>query len=295
MLNLDQLPPLFKSADRTALRAERRYLGLTYVSLLLLVVAALFGSFTIVIGARDTDWSGVVCLVAFVLTIIIRSFLLRTRPDRDWYEGRAAAESVKTLAWRYSVAGNPFPVGLDHSDDIFAARVAETLTDLDAIDLEPAAQDSQITDEMRRLRALPFTERKTAYRTGRIGDQRRWYAEKSEHHRNRASQATYAVLFFEAAGAIGALVRALAISDIDVLGLTAAIGAALIAVEQATQNSTLSKAYAIASQELASIGSVIESRATEADWAVFVDDAEEAISREHQLWRASRGLRDQVR
>ena len=42
------------------------------------------------------------------------------------------------------------------------------------------------------------------------------------------------------------------------------------------------------SQELAAISGQVDWAATEAEWAHFVDQAEEAISREHTLWRASR-------
>jgi hypothetical protein len=42
---------------------------------------------------------------------------------------------------------------------------------------------------------------------------------------------------------------------------------------------------------LSSIRSLIRWQETEADWSNFVDEAETAISREHTLWRANRGMR----
>ena len=50
----------------------------------------------------------------------------------------------------------------------------------------------------------------------------------------------------------------------------------------------LATAYAVAHHELGLIASRIDEIAAEADWARFVDESEEAISREHTLWRASR-------
>jgi SMODS and SLOG-associating 2TM effector domain 1 len=44
----------------------------------------------------------------------------------------------------------------------------------------------------------------------------------------------------------------------------------------------------VASQELSAISGQVDWSASERDWAHFVDQAEEAISREHTLWRASR-------
>jgi hypothetical protein len=53
----------------------------------------------------------------------------------------------------------------------------------------------------------------------------------------------------------------------------------------------LSTASGVTSQELAAVASELEALTDERLWAQFVAEAEEAISREHTLWRASRGLR----
>lgn len=57
---------------------------------------------------------------------------------------------------------------------------------------------------------------------------------------------------------------------------------------QAKQHRALAQAYAVASQELASITSQLNRGITEQEWPQFVIDAEEAISREHTTWLASR-------
>jgi hypothetical protein len=78
--------------------------------------------------------------------------------------------------------------------------------------------------------------------------------------------------------------------DLDLLGFGAAVAAGLIAWEQTRQDDRNAAAYSIAAQELASIKSLAPEQADETAWASFVDDAEEAISREHRLWRATTGL-----
>ena len=75
---------------------------------------------------------------------------------------------------------------------------------------------------------------------------------------------------------------------IDLLGLAGAVIAAGAAWVQAKQHQTLANAYAVASQELAAISAQVDWASGEQEWAHFVDQAEEAISREHTLWRASR-------
>ena len=54
------------------------------------------------------DLAAVIAGVAFSAALLAELYLLRRRPDRLWYDGRAAAESAKTLTWRYLVGGNPF-------------------------------------------------------------------------------------------------------------------------------------------------------------------------------------------
>ena len=64
---------------------------------------------------------------------------------------------------------------------------------------------------------------------------------------------------------------------------------------EAKQHRNLATAYGIASQELASIASELPTLNSEDGWADFVAKAEEAISREHTLWRALPGRPDRFR
>ena len=64
---------------------------------------------------------------------------------------------------------------------------------------------------------------------------------------------------------------------------------------EAKQHRNLATAYGIASQELASIETELPTKNSEEGWAAFVGQAEEAISREHTLWRASLGLSERFR
>lgn len=75
--------------------------------------------------------------------------------------------------------------------------------------------------------------------------------------------------------------------DVDLAGLMGALiaaGAAWLAVKQFAP---LASAYSIAARELALQADRLR-HVTESDWSGTVADAEEAISREHTLWLASR-------
>jgi hypothetical protein len=102
-------------------------------------------------------------------------------------------------------------------------------------------------------------------------------------------------IVLEIAGVIGGALKAFGWISFDLLGLLAAAAGSVMAWIEAKQHRNLATAYGIASQELAAIASELTTLNGEERWAAFVGRAEEAISREHTLWRASRGLSDRFR
>ncbi len=287
----DDLPALFRAADQNSLDAQQRFLLSLRVQLGLLVGAAIGGALTWRLGSSQADWAGIAAAVAFVLAALLRIDLLRSRPERTWYDGRAAAESAKTLAWRYGVGGEPFRpdvLGDPEADRLFIARLNDILKDLRGIHLVPAGgTGDQITPAMKDLRKSLLDDRKHAYETGRIEDQQAWYAKKARWNEQRARAWNGLMLGLEAIGVVGAILKATATIEADILGITGAAVAGAAAWLQAKQHLNLASAYSVASQELASIKALVDQPSTDEEWARFVDQAEEAISREHTLWRAS--------
>jgi SMODS and SLOG-associating 2TM effector domain 3/SMODS and SLOG-associating 2TM effector domain 1 len=287
-------PALFRSADRESQRAQRSYLTSLRVRLGSLVVAAFGGALTLT-TAGGFQVGGGLAFLAFACALGAELFLATTSPLTTWYEGRAAAESAKTLAWRYMVRAEPFEVD-DDVDKQFHAQTYSLLQDLRSISLgteEPAAQ--QITDKMRHVRALDFNERRQVYLADRIADQQRWYSEKARWNDRRARGWVLVSIVLEIAGLIGGALKAFGWINFDLLGFLAAAAGGVMAWIEAKQHRNLATAYGIASQELASIASELPTLHNEERWAAFVAQAEEAISREHTLWRASRGLSDRFR
>jgi hypothetical protein len=287
-------PALQCSASDGSLAGQRRFIGATRVRLVALVAAAFGGAMAWEVGS--VDLFGWLALVAFLIALGAGFYILATDPERLWYEGRTAAESAKTLAWRYAVGGDPFPVGPGASsadpdpDSLFLDRLDDVLTDLNSIAPPPPGSESaQITDGMRSLRAASFADRTTAYLTGRITDQEAWYAAKAQHNDRRAHLFTWTAITLEFAGVIGAVIKAFTVLDVDLLGVLGAAAAGLTAWGQARQYRSNGRAYSIAYQELASIRSELAS-VTEADWGRYVEESESAVSREHTLWRASKGI-----
>ena len=286
-----EFPALYSAADRNSLDGQRRFLNAIRLRLAMLVLAAAFGLFTWRITG-GADVAGIGASVAFVVALLAELYLLQARPDRLWYDGRAVAESAKTLTWRYIVGGSPFgreEVSDREAERLLLDRFRQIAGDLRGAYLVPvSAAADQTTPSLRRLRGLTLEERRELYRDERIGSQQAWYTRSAHRNERRATQWSLALTSLEALGLTGGVLKATGVLGVDLLGLAGAVVAAGAAWVHAKQHQTLANAYAVASQELAAISGQVGWAASEQEWAHFVDQAEEAISREHTLWRASR-------
>lgn len=70
-----------------------------------LIAAAALGVFNW--HVNGVDIGAAASVVAFCTAVVAEVYLLKERPDRTWYEGRAVAESAKTPTWRYMAAWQP--------------------------------------------------------------------------------------------------------------------------------------------------------------------------------------------
>ena len=281
-------PALYHAADRRSLDGQRRFLTATRLRLVMLVVAAVFGLITWRRGRADL--AAVVAGAAFAIALAAELYLLRRRPDRLWYDGRAAAESARTLTWRYLVGGNPFgltEVSEEEAERLLLHRFGQVAAELRGARLAPVGAGDRIGPALRRIRSLPLEERRVLYRSRRIDAQRTWYRTKARWNERRATQWSLILTGLEALGLGGAVLKAAGVFGFDLLGLASALVGAGAAWVQTKQHQTLASAYEVASQELAVIGASGDWASDEPAWAHFVDQAEEAISREHTTWRAS--------
>lgn len=235
------------------------------------------------------QWSAVLALAPISVAIISEVALFAWRPEKRWHRTRFVAESAKTLAWRYQVGGHPLGLQLaqEEADQELLERLTRTLDEFQDIDLPPAHQE-QVTKKMRGLRSQPLTDRIRAYREDRINDQRAWYAAKSEWNRRRANLFQIGLVLIELAAFASAIVAALSGSTLAAYSLLSALAIAGVGWLQIKQFRSVANSYSVASHDLAAVSASIDSIKDEKSWEEFVDRAEEAISREHTLWLASK-------
>jgi hypothetical protein len=287
----EDLSPFFIDADTNSNAAQARHVAQFRGQLALLVIAACSGVASFRWEGQGPDWAGVFGAVAFGAAIFLRLHSEQQHDEQQWYECRAAAESAKTLCWRYAVAGNPFPEILAEHEArrLLIDRFAAIGKELDYVDpSQSGSSTGEVTSRMNELRHAARPVRIRAYSLGRVQGQLSWYSNKAKENSDKARLWLKIAVAAEGFGLMGAVLKATALVSVDLLGVFSAIAAAAGAWLQMRQHRTLASAYALTARELRQIATLVDENMNADEWAHFVDQAEEAISREHTMWVASR-------
>lgn len=253
-------------------------------------MAALFGAWRFESGEGEV--AGVLGAFCFLAALLVELYIWKSDAERNWYRARAAAESAKTLAWRYAVGGEPFGKH-DPADPetLLASQMSEITSILKHVDMSATIGSGRlVTDWMRETRDSSLERRKTVYLRDRIEDQQNWYEKKSGVHKADLERWTRFLLGAEFAGVAAAVLSIATALPFDLLGVVGAAGAALAAWLQTGQYRTLHTAYLVTALELAAVRDAVPAAPDEREWSQFVEEAEKAFSREHTLWKASRGV-----
>jgi hypothetical protein len=258
--------------------------------LVFLVVAAVAG--TTHLRRGSIDWTQIIATAAFLLTAIVQSQFSALKPEQAWFEARAAAESARTLAWRYAVCGSPFSADLppEEADRLFVGHLQEIMRSLGNLPLTASGSDlQQITPWMRDLRRQPLPARIGTYQRLRLDEEQHWYAARAALNTRRARGWVAVMLTFEVVGALAALLTGMGAITLPIAGLAATVVAVATAWMRTNQHTSLASSYALTARELAAVRLLLREGCSEEEWAAFVDTAEGTISREHTLWRSTRG------
>jgi hypothetical protein len=176
------------------------------------------------------------------------------------------------------------------AEDLIAAMRARPNMRQSLMDIPTDAR--QITPTMRAVRALPFADRRRLYVDQRLANQTTWYHGKAVGNLVNARRWFWISLTGQAAAAIIALASIFAptLPITSLVGFFAALATAATAWTQLGRHEELSKAYALAYQELIAIRTLADGVNSQAELQQLVNDGESAISREHTMWVAKREL-----
>ncbi|WP_410791037.1 DUF4231 domain-containing protein [Kribbella sp. C-35] len=277
----DDLPGLHDAGDKASLEGQRYFVVASGIKLGLAASAAVVSAFS---GPR-----GLAIAVAglFLGVLCAEAWLWARKPERRWYDGRAFAESAKTMAWRFAVGAAPYLKTDATAEDRYLADLHRLLDDGPKTDIYPSNKPP-ISNAMEHVRGLDLHDRRSVYLRDRIDVQLNWYRTKALLSRKRSTQWRTALIAAEGLGVFFAFGRASDLIPIDAGGIIAAFvgaGAAWLGIRQ---HENLQRAYTYASQELSIARAALERCTSDTEWPQLVADTEEAISREHTMWRASR-------
>jgi hypothetical protein len=221
---------------------------------------------------------------------IIATLVNRERKyDKRWFDARAVAESAKTVAWRYVMHVAPFDS--ENAD----AKLVQELTSIGKdrpvlLTHSHGGHGEQITDAMKALRNAGFVNRKSAYLRDRVEDQRAWYAEKATKNSRYASLWFWMTLCLQIAALVSVVMKAGGVASFSPASLFMTLAATATAWNQAQRHDELSASYSLAAHEIANLKTLLGGCDEETSCLLLVEDVEEAISREHTMWRARRNV-----
>ncbi|MFJ7018448.1 DUF4231 domain-containing protein [Streptomyces sp. NPDC101117] len=284
-------PHIYRSADAASLEGQKRHLQYTRLRLYFVIFAAAASAATAGVSQSGIQKALVaLSLFFFLAASAAEIILLSTRPDESWYHGRAVAESVKTLTWKYCVCADPFPhsMGAADAERLFLQQLSDIVAESPIFLDYSSTGSQQITSTMKELRASDFSTRKIAYCHGRIEDQRSWYSRSAKKNERSALRWGVALVALELLGATGSLLILLNVTNLDMgsaLAAGVAAGGAWIGVKQ---YDSLASAYSLTATELALVRAEADQVTDDTSWSRYVISAEQAISREHTMWLARR-------
>jgi len=295
-LSYDSFPAAYRHADKSSKRYRRRY-STVVVSFSVFSVATPVVQLLLESNRQALATSLLVATVAQLGIALINAGLpLSTH----WYENRAVAESTKSLTWRYAVGGLPFSVDLPSSQQNdttqFSVRLMELVKVIHEHDMGFDSAEIVLDEDLSEvisLRQSSLARRQEIYRQGRLQDQLHWYLEKAQQQ-GRLSRIfnLLTVVFSLTATAIATAAASGHPDDLLLKGITPISAAALgfLAFSKSQNYSLNSSAYQLASYEIRLILSQ-QLPTDEHEWADWVDQAEEALSREHVMWQTSKRVR----
>ncbi|HMQ70404.1 MAG TPA: DUF4231 domain-containing protein [Ignavibacteria bacterium] len=286
-------PSTYQAADEISISSQKHYVRLMRLDLIFMLIASLVVIYDIKIDSLRL-WEYILTGLFLLMGLIITIILKYRRYEDFWYQGRAVAESIKTLTWRYITCSENFDSTLsqEKADEIFLDSIGSICKELNDLEGELSAKILNlpvITERMREERNKNLEDRKSLYIKYRIQDQKNWYSQKAEYNLSKKNFWFLVIIVSQIFGIISCVfLIKYPMSDWNLIGFFITISTSAIAWLQLKQHQELKQAYTTATLELNLIEEKSFSIRSEEDLSRFVLDSENAISREHTLWLAQR-------
>lgn len=286
-------PNYFQASDNASKRAQSNYINIIRVDLVSMIIASAISIYNYQqVESKLTVYviSGILLLSSLILTIILKA----KQFEDTWYQGRALAESCKTLTWRFVTCSEYFEEDLTEIEvkHRFINRIknlADEFKDLTKIMNAQTLNLPIVTEKMIELRKLEMFERKENYIHNRVENQKKWYSNKAKFNKSKYNF-WFGIIIASQAVALISVIFLIKFpnNNYNFIGLFTTVASSAISWLQLKQHQELKQAYTTATQELNFIVELSAEVNTSDELSKFVLDSENAISREHTLWLAQR-------
>lgn len=279
-------PALYNAANQASIDSQKNYLlGLKWYLGLTILAAVLS------IYVKESREAGIISALVFLGVLFLTIYQAFKRFDKDWYNGRAVAESVKTRTWRFIMRAEPY----FDSDDVRKVKkeFCEDLNDILEQNRElgnsfthPSMTEETITDSMLEIRNRSYENRLNYYISNRINEQRAWYFTKASLNKKLAKRWFIGLVVTQAIVIISLLIEIA--YEIYFLPTAAIIvlGSSILTWMQIKRYQDLATSYSLTAHEIGILKSQSFEVNNESTLSDFVKDAENAFSREHTQWVA---------
>jgi hypothetical protein len=256
------------------------------IRLILVVLAAVFGTLEITGKFRQqlVDYAGVAGVLAFIGVLAVR---LAMQSDADLADaeprGAALAELITSHAWRFAVGARGYAVGSPELDDVAGRQFRHMMASYQRILAEysiTAPQSRQITDDMNKIRMSELAERREIYLSHRIRPLQTVSSNICDQLARRWRALTALVLLVELIGIPGGVLKAVDLSKIDLLGVTAAAAASIALWIDTLDLPGRRRAATAAGRNLLTVEDALTTVRTEDEWADEVGRIEERLNLE---------------
>lgn len=295
MIKDSDFPNYFLAGDNASKSAQNYYVNYVRWNLILMTLSAAIAIYNY--NSEESKRvvyiiSGIILFIAFIL-----SFIIKIKKYEDvWYRGRALAESSKTLAWRFMTKSEYFEENLtnEEAERKFTNRLNEVQKEFSDIHSYLKAADIKkkiITDKMAEVRDLPLTDRMDFYLRNRIENQIDWYSVKADTNTVKYERWFSAVIAMQFLAIVSIVILIFyPDSTLNFVGIFTTLSASFFSWLQLKRFQENKEAYNTAVSELNSIKNDAKFISTEDNFAKFVLDSENAMSREHTMWLAQKRM-----
>lgn len=280
-------PALYQASDTVSNDTQNTYLLLMKLNIWLLITAALF-SF---IGINTKAWA-IGAAFVFVITIIINVILMIKNFPDTWYRARSIAESIKTISWRFMMVTDPFRgLSLEDARDKFLKMQKAILKEqnkdiLEKFDPSCHTKDA-LTKTMLKIFEDTIENKINIYRLHRVEEQRDWYSNKTKYNQSKY-RFWFSIMILVQIIAVATVICRVAVPDFEYWPpeVLSVIASGILTWIQMKKYRELAAAYSFTAHEIGILGANIDSIKNEEELSNFIQDAENAFSREHTQWVA---------